>query len=138
MDGSLAGHSTRLHRAGELEVCGTKTPAWTLSFSFPLRHQGFPSGSDGKEYACSAGDLCSIPGSGRSPGEGNDDPLQYLCLENSMDGETWRATVHGVTKSRFTMEQLTLSLRHPENLVLGHCTKDSPPRGRENLFSLLK
>ena len=45
-----------------------------------------------------AGDTCSIPGSGRSPGGGKGNPLQYLCLENSMDRGTWRATVHGVTK----------------------------------------
>ena len=46
----------------------------------------FPGGSDGKVSACNAGDLCSIPGLGRSPGEGNGDPLQYSCLENPMDG----------------------------------------------------
>ena len=45
------------------------------------------------------GDLGSIPGSGRSPGEGNGNPLQYSCLENPMDREAWQATVHGVTKS---------------------------------------
>ena len=51
---------------------------------------GFPSGSVGKESACNAGDLGSIPGSGRSPGEGNGNPLQYSCLENSMDrGSGW-------------------------------------------------
>ena len=61
---------------------------------------GFPGGSDGKESACNAGDLCSILGSGRSPGEGNSYPLQYSCLENSMDKGDWRATVHGVAKSR--------------------------------------
>ena len=48
-----------------------------------------PGGSDGKASACSAGDLGSVPGSGRSPGEGNDNPLQYSCLENPMDGGTW-------------------------------------------------
>ena len=47
--------------------------------------KGFPGGSDGKASACNAGDLGSIPGSGRSPGEGNGNPLQYSCLENSMD-----------------------------------------------------
>ena len=62
--------------------------------------EGFPSGSDGKESAGNAGDLGSIPGSGRSPGEGNGNPLQQSCLENPMDGGAWRATVHGVTKSR--------------------------------------
>ena len=60
----------------------------------------FPGGSDGKASTCNAGDLCSIPGSGRSPGEGNDNPLQYSCLENPMDrGDLW-ATAHGATKSK--------------------------------------
>ena len=61
--------------------------------------QGFPGGSEGKESACSAGDLDSIPGSGRSLGEGNGNPLQNSCLENPMDRGAWWATVHGVTKS---------------------------------------
>ena len=55
----------------------------------------FPDGSDGKESACNAGDPGSIPGSGRSPGEGNGNPLQYSCLENPIDRRAWRATVHG-------------------------------------------
>ena len=49
------------------------------------RDLGFPGGSDGKESTCNVGDLDSIPGSGRSPGEGNGDPLHYSCLENSMN-----------------------------------------------------
>ena len=60
---------------------------------------GFPGGSDGKESACNAGDAGLIPGSERSPGEGNSNPLQYSCLENSTDRGAWLATVHGVTKS---------------------------------------
>ena len=60
----------------------------------------FPGGSDGKESACNAGDLGLIPSSGRSPGEGNDYPLQYSCLENSMDRGAWWATVHGVIESQ--------------------------------------
>ena len=61
---------------------------------------GFPGGSDGKESAWNAGDPGLIPGSGRSSGEGNANPLQYSCLENSMDrGARW-ATVHGITKTR--------------------------------------
>ena len=60
---------------------------------------GFPGGTDGKESACNATDLGSIPGSGRSPGGGHGNPLQYSCLENSVDRETWQATVHRVTKS---------------------------------------
>ena len=55
--------------------------------------------SAGKESACSAGEPDSIPGLGRSPGEGNGYPLQYSCLENSMDRRAWQATVHGVTNS---------------------------------------
>ena len=54
--------------------------------------------SVGKESACNVGDLRSIPGSGRSPGEGNGNPLQYSCLENPMDRGTWRAIVHGVSR----------------------------------------
>ena len=61
---------------------------------------GFPGGSDGKESACNAGDLGSVPGSERSPGEGNGNPLQYSCLENSMDRGAWQVTVHGVAKSQ--------------------------------------
>ena len=59
---------------------------------------GFPGGSDSKESACNEGDVVSISESGRSPGEGNGYPLQYSCLENSMDRGAWWATVHGVTK----------------------------------------
>ena len=60
---------------------------------------GFPGGSEVKASACNAGDLGSIPGSERSPGEGNGNPLQYSCLKNPMDGGAWWATVHRVTKS---------------------------------------
>ena len=62
-------------------------------------YDGFPGGSEDKASACNAGDLGSIPGLGRSPGEGNGNPLQYSCLENPMDRGAWRATVHGVAKS---------------------------------------
>ena len=61
---------------------------------------GFPCGSAGKESACNAGDRGSIPGLGRSRGEGNGNPLQYSCLENPMDRGAWRATVHGVARVR--------------------------------------
>ena len=60
--------------------------------------QGFPGGSAGKESACSAGDLGSIPGLGRSPGEGKGYPLQYSSLQNFMDRGAWWAIVHGVPK----------------------------------------
>ena len=71
-----------------------------MLFTDGLRSLGFPGGSDGQETACNAGDLGSIPGSGRSTGEENGHPLQYSCLENSMDRGVWRATVHGITKSQ--------------------------------------
>ena len=58
--------------------------------------------SDGKESACNAGDLSSIPRSGISPGEGNGNPLQYTCLENPMDRGAWWATVHGDAESDTT------------------------------------
>jgi len=58
----------------------------------------FLGGSDGKESACNDRDLCSIPGLGRSPGEGNGNPLQDSCLENSMDRGAWWAVVHGDLK----------------------------------------
>ena len=60
--------------------------------------KGFPHSSVGKESACNAGDLGSIPGSERSPGEGNGNPLQYSWLENPMDRGAWQATVQGVTR----------------------------------------
>ena len=59
--------------------------------------------------ACNAGDLGSIPGSGRSPGEGNGNPLQYSCLENPMDGGDWWATVHGVAKSQTLLSDFTFT-----------------------------
>ena len=68
---------------------------------------GFPGGSEVKASACNAGDLVSIPGLGRSPGEGNGNPLQYSCLENPMDRGAWWATVHGVTKSRTRLRDFT-------------------------------
>ena len=59
---------------------------------------GFPGSLVGKESACSAGDLGSIPGLGRSPGEGNGNSLQYYCLESPIDRGAWWVTVHGVTR----------------------------------------
>ena len=61
---------------------------------------GFPGDSEVKASACNVGDLGSIPGSGRSPGEGNGNPFRYSCLKNPMDGGAWWAAVHGVAKSQ--------------------------------------
>ena len=70
---------------------------------------GFPGGSEGKASACNAGDLGLIPGSRKYPGEGNGNPLQYSCLENSMDGGAWWATVHRVAKSWTQLSDFTFT-----------------------------
>ena len=71
---------------------------------------GFPGGSEGKASTCNAGNPSSIPGLGRSLGEGNSNPLQYSCLENPMDRGAWWATVHGVAKSRTRLSDITFFL----------------------------
>ena len=68
----------------------------------------FPGGSDSKESTWNSGDLSLIPGSGRSPGGGHGNPLQYSCLENPMDRGAWRAVVRGVTKSRTLLKRLSV------------------------------
>ena len=69
----------------------------------------FPGGSEFKESACNAGDLGSIPGSGRSPGEGNGNSLKYSYLGNPMDTGAWWPTVHGVAKSRTRLSDFFFS-----------------------------
>ena len=69
----------------------------------------YPGGLDGKESACNTRDPGSIPGSGRSPEEGNGNPLQYSCLENPKDGGAWWAIVHGVAKSQTWLSDFTYS-----------------------------
>ena len=92
-----------------------------------LRSPGFPGSSGGKESACSAGHQHLVPGSGRSPGEGNGNPLQYSCLENPMDrGACW-ATVHGVTKSRTWLSWLILCELFIVNLSLPECSSLNAP-----------
>ena len=74
-----------------------------------MQSAGFPGGSEVKASACNVGDLGSVPGWGRAPGEGNGTPLQYSCLENPMDGGAWWATVHGVAKSRTRLSDFTFT-----------------------------
>jgi len=81
--------------------------------------KGFPEILDGKESTCNAGEPGSIPGSGRTPREGNGNPLQYSCLENSMNKGAWWATVHGVAESDVT-ELLTHF--HYTNEIIQHVT----------------
>ena len=85
--------------------------------------QGFPGGSEVKASACNAGDLGSIPGLGRSSGEGNSNPLQYSCLENPIDRGAWWATLHGVAKSRTRLSDFTS--HDPENPLLGIYTEET-------------
>ena len=70
---------------------------------------GFPGGSEVKASTCNAGDLGLIPGSGRFPGEGNGNPLQYFCLENPMDEGAWWTLVHGVAKSWTRLSDFTFT-----------------------------
>ena len=80
---------------------------------------GFRGSADGKASAYNAGDPGSIAGSGRSPGEGNGNPLQYSCLENLMDGGAWWATVHGVSKSWTRLSNFTSLLQATHSLKSG-------------------
>ena len=77
-----------------------------VQIQFISQYTCFPGDSDSNESACRAGDLGSIPGSGRSPGEGNGYPLYYSCLENSLDRGAWQAMVHGVANSQTRLKQL--------------------------------
>ena len=87
----ISGLSTRLP--------GLRTPLRVTPLETVSSICGFSGGSDDKESACNAGDLGLIPGSGRSPGERNGNPLQYSCLGNPIDGGAWQATLYGVAKS---------------------------------------
>ena len=80
----------------ESAICIHISPPWE-----------FPGSSVGKESACSARDLASIPGLGRSPGQGNGNPLRYSCLENPMDRGAWRAMVHSVARSQTPLKRLS-------------------------------
>ena len=78
----------------------------------PSEVQGFPGRSDGKASAYNAGDPGSIPGSGRSPGEGHGNPLQCSCLENPVDGGAWWATVHGIAKNQTRLSNFTFTVTY--------------------------
>ena len=86
-----------VHRVAKSWTCEhTDTHLHNPGKSLFIKIFSIPGGSDGKESACNVGDLGSIPGLGRSPGEGNSYPLQYSGLENSMDRGAWQAIVQGV------------------------------------------
>ena len=81
-----------------------------------IQPKDFPGGSDGKASVYNAGDPGSIPGLGRSPGEGNGNPLQYYCLENPMDRGAWQATVHGIAKSQTRLSDFTFTFENKDAL----------------------
>ena len=112
-------------------------PAWVsggrnflyCSFHWRVVALSFPGGSDRKESACSAGALGSIPGSGRSSGEGNGNPLQYSCVENPMDRAAWQATIHGVARLEYDRAAKTLTFHSCFTVQcdLAICIHISPP-----------
>ena len=104
---------------------------------------GFPCSSVGKKSACNAGDLGSIPGSGKSPGEGSGNPLDYSCLENSMDRGAWQATVHGVTRVRHDLATKRQQIFNWRIIALHYCVSFCHPSTRishryKDVPSLLK
>ena len=102
-----------------------------LELNFPLDlknllkwEMGFPHSSVSKSSACNAGDLGLIPGSGRSPGKGNGNPLQYSCLENPMNRGIWQVTIHGVARVRHNLatktKQTKMGDRSGKQMLLKH------------------
>ena len=87
-----------------------------------MPYKGFPHSPVSKESTCNAGDLGSISGSGRSPGEGNGNPCHYSCLENPMDRGAWQATVHGVSRVGHDLVLSFFSLlpRHSCSIIVAH------------------
>ena len=101
-------------------VCAEEqVDAWVTSSNTTLSNpcKDFSGGSDGKTSAYNVGNPGSVPGLGRSPGEGNGNPLQYSCLENPMDGGAWSATVHRVAKSRTRLSDVTFTFTKSVHLM---------------------
>ena len=92
----------------QFSVDGWGCVPWLLFTWGQTMVDDFPGGLDSKASVYNAGDPGSSPGLGRSPGEGNGNPLQYSCVENSMDGEAWSAAVHGLAKSWTRLSDFTL------------------------------
>ena len=103
----------------KLHIFGKSIWLVTLCSSY---YMGFPGGSGSKEFACSVGDLGSIPGSGRFPGERNGNLPWYFWLENPMDGGTWKARVYGVTKSQIRLSNFTFLLHNVKRNITSGST----------------
>ena len=97
-----------------------------------------PGGSEVKASACNVGDVGLIPGSGRFPGEGNGNPLQYSCLENPMDGGAWWATVHGIPKSWTQLSDLMEKVMAPHSNTLAWKIPGMEEPGRLQSMGLLR
>ena len=97
-----------MEKGGVREGSVSSGPFWVKLGCFLPLQGGLPSGSDGKESACNARDMDSVPVLGRSPGEGHGNPLQCSCLENPVGRGAWWAIVHGVAKSRAQVSTQTL------------------------------
>ena len=100
-----------------------------------METKGFPGGAMVKNLPANAGDACLIPGSGRSPGGGNGNPLQYFCLGNPMDRRAWRAIVRGVTKSWMQLSTHIHKENHTSQITEFSA---SPWRGRCKSLGSLK
>ena len=101
--------SFRINWLDLLAIQGTLKSLLQYQFFSTQISLDFSGGSDGKASACNAGDLGLITGMGRSPGEGNGNPLQYSCLKNSMDGGAWQATAHVVAKVQTRLSNFTFT-----------------------------
>ena len=125
---------TRMHRSSKSKV-NSATGKWIKKAI--VANNGFPGGSDIEESAYNARDLQLIPRSGRSPGEGNDNPLQYSCLENPMDRGAWWTTVHGMVKSQ---TWLTLLLQLLTIIIVGnsHNRHDSRDESEQRNVKFIK
>ena len=117
----MGSQRVRYDRAQTHTHTHTHTNIFTAHILLLLFFSNFPHGSDGKASVYNAGDPGSIPGSGRSAGERNGNPLQYYCLENPMNREAWQATVHGAAKSQTRLSDVpvpTCFVIHSQSISL--------------------
>ena len=145
-DSSHSGNSkSQSLEAGHYQACiNVRIPPpdrilWRVK-RMPSGIEGFPGGSDSKESAFNAGDPVSIPGLGRSPGEGNSNPLQYSCLENPMDRGAGRAIVHGVAKSQTQLSHFHLLIRNCAGAIgiYQNCLESQESTGRPAYIGISK